>query len=117
MQEVWLRPNRRVLVLGMIAPAMFVMIGLVLFFTARHDESTIVAVLGIVFAALGFALIAIAAIFLRTPRLAYTANELLVFLRFGAPYRVPIAIVECIFMGKESTSLPGSSAPVPVQNL
>jgi hypothetical protein len=117
MQEVWLRPNRRVLGLGMIAPAIFTIIGVALFFTARSNENTLVQVLGAAFALMGLILIAIAAIFLRTPRLAYAPNELLVFLRVGPPYRVPISIVECVFMGKHAASLPGGGAPVPVQGV
>jgi hypothetical protein len=117
MQEVWLRPNRRVLALGMIAPALFGIIGIALFLTGRGSENLLVEGVGVAFAVLGLTLIVIAVIFLRTPRLAYSPNELLIFLRFGTPYRVPISIVECVFMGKHSASLPGGGAAVPVQNL
>jgi hypothetical protein len=117
MQEVWLRPNRRVLALGMIAPAMFVILGVVLFFAGHASQSLMVEIIGSTFAVLGLTLIVIAAIFLRTPRLAYSPNELLVFLRVGPPYRLPISIVECVFMGKQSASLPGAGSVVPVQGL
>lgn len=43
---------------------------------------------------------------LASPRLAYENRELLVFLRFGSPLRVPIDVVECFFLGQGPSLLP-----------
>lgn len=42
------------------------------------------------------------------PRLAYRAGELLVYVRQGAPVRVPVSIVECFLIGRAPTQFPGA---------
>ncbi len=42
----------------------------------------------------------------RQPRLAFEPGHLLVYLRSGRPYRVPIEIVECLFLGQAPSRLP-----------
>jgi hypothetical protein len=117
MQEVWLRPNRRVFIVSMILPAIFVAGGITLAALAWNSSlHGVFGVLGLLAAAAGLFLIAIAVVFLRTPRLAYFAGDLLINLRFGSPYRVPIQFVECVFLGKAAARASRKSL-VPVQSL
>lgn len=104
--EAWLKANRRALLLGMLLPIALLAAG--------------VAGIGwgIAFGyfwAMGlFGLPVVAAIWLLTnlvsimgrPRIAYESGQLLVYLDFLRPTRVPIDIVECFFLGQGPSSLP-----------
>lgn len=100
-KEVWLRPNRRVMTLAMAVPVVIGAIGAGLSWSydgaARLAGGAIVAV-GII---LGGAL----AVQIARPRLAVRDGELLVYLRLTAPLVVPLAIVECVFLGRPETQL------------
>jgi hypothetical protein len=121
MLEVWLRPNRRAILIGMILPAIVVAGGVgVAIWSGYETVPSVVTVLAIAAAAVGLLLLGTAAAFMRTPRLAYlsVSGELLVGLRYGTPYRVPIQFVECVFLGKAAGQLPGRKGfSVPVQKL
>jgi hypothetical protein len=103
----------------MIVPAILLAVGACAIVWARQNSGSVaVQLLGFIFALVGVFLITIAVVFLTTPRLAYSSGNLLVGLRFGAPYRVPIQFVECVFLGKQAGHLPGQAGTtVPVQNL
>jgi hypothetical protein len=67
---------------------------------------------------LGLLLAGLIGMQLRIPRLAYANGELLAYLRAGAPLRVPVELVECLFLSSGSGQIPGpAGAAVPVRNL
>lgn len=108
MPEVWLNANRRILVLGAVLPAALACLGIAL-------GAGWLGVAG--WAAAGWlgwglaavSLLALASLARQTqrPRLAYRSGELLVYLRSGAPIRVPIEIVEGFLLGQGPSFLPG----------
>lgn len=102
---VWLRQNTRVLALGMIPPGILALIGLLVLLLAH---GTLGRIVGSVMAAAGGSLVLLLAWQMRTPRLAYDeTGHLLVYLRSGGPFRVPLEIVECFLLGQAPTLLPG----------
>jgi hypothetical protein len=107
MREVWLRTNRRALALGAVLPVALFAIGLALSGVVWPIDSLILRWLGgglAVLAALALALLAREAL---RPRLAFETGELLVYLEAGAPYRVPLEVVECFLLGHGPALLPG----------
>ncbi len=102
-REVWLRPNRRIFFAGAIALALFGAIGVGLVVTAGHG---VVVAIGVAVIGLAAAGIAAMAYYARQPRLAYEAGHLLVYLGTPEPYRVPIDVVECFFLGQGPSLLP-----------
>lgn len=107
MPEIWLRPNRRALWLGMILPLVVTMLGAG---GAAYAFASGLApgwwIAGAVIAALGIFLIASLAYSTSLPRLAYESGELLVFLAGRNPVRVPIEVVEVFFVGQGASNLP-----------
>src|SRR4029079_16259564 len=101
MRETWLKPNSRVLQLGLLLPAFVLAVGLVLLALEwRGRVPPPIKVVGIILMVIG-ALGVVAIIReLRRPRLAYENGEVLVYLRPGAPIRVPVEIVECFLIGQ-----------------
>jgi hypothetical protein len=107
MPQVWLRTNRRAVLLGLILPALLALGGVFLLATAILAEWH-----------WGFlllsGLIILAALYLTgnllwisaQPRLAREANELLVYFEQNDPVRVPLDIVECFFLGQGPSELP-----------
>jgi len=119
MREIWLKANRRVLLLGMIPPIVLVAVGLIplLAMPAARAESWIrYAALGTI--GIGLLLLALIAFQMRLPRLAYCDGELFVYLAGGGPLRVPIEIVQCFFLGSGAGQIPGSKGSrIGVRNL
>lgn len=108
MFEVWLSANRRILYLGAVLPAALACLGLAL--GAGYlgfAERGAVRVVGWVL--LGVSLVALGNLAWQTrrPRLACAAGQLLVYLRSGAPIRVPLEVVEGFLMGQGPSFLPG----------
>jgi hypothetical protein len=58
-------------------------------------------------AAISLLAVAMLAWHLRTPRLAYQDGHLLIWLRSGKPFRVPVDVVECFWLGHAPSLLPG----------
>jgi hypothetical protein len=106
-QEIWLRPNRRILLVAAVAPALLVLLGLVValgvFGTAPAAARAVAAASAI----LGGVLLALLAWFFRQPRLAFDGRHLLVNLRAARPIDVPIEHVECFLLGSGLRRLPG----------
>jgi len=106
--EIWLRTNARALLFAMVLPAAVGLVGLVLL--AGIPTNQVPAWLrgvGAVLVAISLATIAALAWQLRKPRLAYRDGELLVWLRSGAPIRLPIDVVEGFLLGQAPSLLPG----------
>lgn len=118
MQETWLRTNRRILLLGMILPGVLILGGLIAAALNQSGGTPWLRYVGFAVAGLGLALFGILVPQLARPRLAYADGQLLVYLRAGQPFRVPVQIVECFFMGTGAGQLPGAvGQEVPLRNL
>jgi hypothetical protein len=106
--EVWLRTNSRALWFGMIPPAIVAVAGLLMSIgPPGTTPAAWMRAVGLVLLAGGGSLVLLLAVQLRRPRLAYCDGELLVWLNPGAPARVPIAVVECFWLGQAPSMLPG----------
>jgi hypothetical protein len=118
MREVWLRTNRRILLLGMILPIVLLAVGLFLAFGTAIDAGTWVRILGWLIAGGGLLLWGLIAIQMKFPRVAYADQQVLVYVRAGGPIRVPVELVECFFLGRGAGQLPGpEGSAIPVRNL
>lgn len=105
MIETWLQPNRRAFVPGLI----FCLLGAVVCFGLAVAfasfwyvfwPAVIIGTLWVVVAgSFGWQMF--------TPRMAYQNGLLLLHLRGGQPFRIPIDIVEVFFFGQGDTSIPG----------
>jgi len=117
MQEIWLKANRRVLLLGMIPPIVLVAVGLIPL-VAVADVEPWIRYAGWGAVAAGLFLVAMIALQMRAPRLACADGQLLVYLVGGRPLRVPIEIVQCFFLGSGAGQIPGSKGSrIGVRNL
>jgi len=104
MHDVWLHKNRRLFALGAIPLAGLLLSGLGLLGMADPSSRWHAAGWGMV----GLSLVAGAWLLVQAtqPRLGYAGWHLCVYLRFGRPYRVPIELVECFFIGQADAALP-----------
>ena len=112
MREVWLHSNRRIAAAGLIVgaptgvrPPRGVAV------ENAATSSLVLQVLGGSALGLGAALLLPSAYLWWRPRLAFDGQHLLVYMKWGAPYRVPIELVECFFMGQIESHLPGRILP------
>jgi hypothetical protein len=105
MQETWLRPNRRVLLLAMIPLGI---LGLVGWLLNRADLAGFLRAGGLVLSLVSLVLIGLLIYHLRTPRIAYRSGEVLFYLRGVRPIQVPLALVEAFFLGTGPAHLPFS---------
>ena len=118
MTEIWLRTNRRILLLGMILPVVLMAIGLIVVFALATESGTELRIVGWLIVAAGLLLLAIIAFQLKLPRLAYVDRQVLIYLRTGGPIRIPVEYVECFFLASGSGQLPGTEGrQLPVRNL
>jgi hypothetical protein len=118
MQENWLRPNRRILLFGMILPGVLVAVGLIAALGRWTAFSLLIHLLGWLIFVFGLILLVLVTRELKAPRLSYGDGNLLVRLRTREPIGVPIEFVECFFLGKGAGQLPGpNSEQTPVRNL
>src|SRR5688500_4253287 len=107
MHEVWLRNNRRALLVGMILPGLWLTIGLAALVTALATGQP--WWLGAVAAIVSLPpvwLLAGLVLALTRRRLAYEEGELLVYVDAYRPTRVPIDVVEVFFLGQGPSELP-----------
>lgn len=105
--EVWLRTNRRAFTMMMVPPALLLLgsLGGLILCLATSQNWFASAMFGLfVFMSLWLFSSLTHAMFL--PRVAYEAGELLVYLEFQRPTRVPIDIVEVFFLGQGPSELP-----------
>lgn len=118
MRETWLDSNRRILLLGMILPAALVVIGLTVVVMKPLDSAAWLQIIGWIFTGVGLFLFAVLALQLRLPRLAYADGALMVYLRMGPPFRVPVETVECFFLSTGAGQIPGKGyEETPVRNV
>jgi hypothetical protein len=107
MQQVWIRPNRRILILGMIIPG--AVISIALFGAAKALSAGIMWLAGVSLGvvAVGFVLLALIARQLCLPRVAYEHGELRFNMTRGSSLHVPIEFVECFFFSASHGQIPG----------
>jgi hypothetical protein len=107
MREIWLHTNRRAILLGMLLPGSIAVSGAALAVASwQLGAGRWWTAAGMVCALGGLLALASLAWWLSVPRLAYEAGELLVFVDRREPIRVPIDIVECLFLGQGPSFLP-----------
>jgi len=107
MSEVWLRTNRRALLLGMVFPAVACVVSWAAFgwclATGRHWALQLVLLsVGVV----ALWMVGVMVYAMMRPRVGYEAGELWVFLEPTEATRVPIDIVEVFFLGQGPSELP-----------
>ncbi len=106
MPQCWLRPNRRALLFGMIVPALLLLAGLWLTNGVPADSQwSALRWVGYGVSAFAGVLAVLIQIALWKPRLGYEDGHLLAYLRSGAPFKIPIEIVECFFLGQTKTGM------------
>jgi len=105
MFEVWLRSNRRVLLLALVPAGLLLVAGGLML--AWLDGW---AVRSFAWALCAAGLVAMVGLLrqLRQPRVAYRAGEVLFFLKAGGPICVPVNVVEAFFLGQGPAHLPGA---------
>jgi hypothetical protein len=112
-KEIWLRGNQRLMLAGMAVPFL-IALGSALFMGLSFfagSFSTTLFVLGIVAIVAALIMGGLIAWVGRLPRVAYDALErkVVLYLPGPTPYRIPLDIVECFFLGSGITQLPGQS--------
>ena len=106
MSEVWLRSNRRVLILAMVPVAALGLLGLAF---SMSGGSSLTWGLGIVCLAVAGMLLAGLAYQWIQPRITYRNGQVLFFLKAGGPIVVPVQVVEAFFLGQGPAELPVSN--------
>jgi hypothetical protein len=118
MHETWLKTNRRILLLGMILPAVLCAVGLFVLWMQPLESAGWLQGIGWISIIAGILLFVILAAQVRLPRLAYAEGLLLLHLRAGPALRLPVQFVECFFLGTGSGQVPGKRGEdLPVRNL
>lgn len=103
MPEVWLRTNRRVIVLGFLPVGLLGAASVLLY--QKAASNLMVAVSGGMLA-LSVLLLGILVKFLASPRVAYSDGHVLFYLKAGGPIAVPVHVVEAFFLGQGPAHLP-----------
>lgn len=106
------------LLLGMILPAVLIVVGLIVVCAKPLAAAGWLQVIGWLMLAAGALLEVVLALQWRLPRLACSENSLLLYLQAGPPVRVPLEVVECIFLGAGAGQVPGKAGgDIKVRNL
>ena len=106
MRECWLRPNRRVLVVAIVLLAGLALLASMLASGKWWPGSWLTLKVMLAMVALWIWVRVIMLVnHACLPRLAYQQGDLLVFLRYRRPLRVPVSQVECFFLGQGDSML------------
>ena len=100
MVQIWLAPNRRVLMLGMIMPGLGALLGLGFLWKEYYWLGGGLLVLGLL-------LIGSLVLHWNRPRIGYKDEYVLFYLRTGEPIAVPLDVVEGFLLGQGPTLRPG----------
>jgi hypothetical protein len=103
MKEVWLRSNRRILMMAMVPAGALEIVGLLLVALAT---TALLHSLGGILAALGIVLLIGLSNQFRQSRITFQDGQVLFNLRAGDPVAVPSEIVEAFFLGQGPAHLP-----------
>lgn len=108
--EIWLRTNVRALALGLLVAVGLLSAGIsAILISDRFFFGLGLKVIGWLTAlSCGYASLMLL-YQMRLPRLAYQADELLVYLQSSRPIRVPIEVVELFFSGQGESLVPATS--------
>jgi hypothetical protein len=117
MREIWLRPNRRAIVFGCVAPLVAAAIGVWLTFGLGESASKIWHWLGLFLIVTSLAMISGMLSQLRHPRIAFHDGMVLFNVRVGPPIAVPVEIVESFFFGQGPAHLPAVTKQPQTVNL
>jgi len=101
-RQTLLRTNRRALAAGCVPPALLAVICLGILSVSRPSSALGIASFAVGGLFLVFSVATMVGLFVMAclPRVAVTADHLLVYLRGFAPYQVPLDAVECFFQGQ-----------------
>lgn len=104
--EIWLRGNRRAIVVGSLVTATLGSLGLIGALNLTPWDLSLplrlaAGILALLATLVGIAMISQA----RLPRLAYADQELLVYAGSAKPFRVPVDVVEVFFGGQGATDV------------
>jgi len=105
MRQSWLWGNRRIAAAIAIVGLLVAAVGGSLAAVAAGEG--LLGVVGGSVLGLGLALVVVGCRGWFRPRLAYDGRYLLVYVKLGSPYRVPIEQVEVFFAGQTEANLPG----------
>lgn len=105
MKQVWLRPNRRVLLLAMVLPALVAIASIVMAILSASGSG--LQITWAVVAAISLLLVAQLVKHYFQPRLARSGDHLLVYLKSGRPFHLPLEVVEVFFLGATDANVPG----------
>jgi hypothetical protein len=106
--QIWLRPNRRIIAVAALFPALALAGGCALVLFAAGDETRRwIEMVGGMLA--GLSLVGLAFLFWQAwqPRLAFDGRHLVVNLGTALPIRVPLEVVEGFLLGQGPSFLPG----------
>ncbi len=106
MQEVWVKPNRRILFSAMILPGLLIVTGLFIAIAAQIGGHGWVAAGAAVVAVAGIVVFLSLVRQLRIPRIGYERGKLKLYLAARGALAVPISNVECFFFGESAAQLP-----------
>ncbi len=106
--EIWLRTNARALLFGMVPPALFALMGVLLLVgLPGREPPDWLRIVGTGVLVLSLVVLGALAWQIRQPRMAYRPGKLLLWLRPGGPIEVPLEVVECFLLGQAPSLLPG----------
>ncbi|MDZ4818364.1 MAG: hypothetical protein SGJ20_05265 [Planctomycetota bacterium] len=108
-REIWLHGNRRAMLSAVIPLALLVAIGLGLLWGFANSAPVVVWWISAVLVGIGGQLLILLVSIGMRPRLVRSGEHLLMFLRTSGPIEVPLEYVECFFLEKSLTPLPGKS--------
>jgi len=116
--EIWIRSNRRALLIGMLVPLVIVIVGACFVWSGGNsDPNDAGLILGWGSIAIGIALSSGLLWMMLLPRVAYRNGQVLFFLRLGRPIRVPIEAVEIFLVGQSTAGHGPKRDPAEVANL
>lgn len=107
MRQVWLRQNTAALMFGIVPATMVAFVGLSLTGLLVPIDHPWIHWVGWTLLIPGGVLATLLFVEVFRPRLSYVDGKLLVHVRAGPPYRVPIEIVECFLLGQGPSLLSG----------
>lgn len=106
MRECWLRTNVRVLFFSLILAAIVSCAGVALIVVGRNIGGNVISrIAGWSLVSVGVSAVILLLVRTRIPRIGYQDEHLLVYLNGFAPFRVPIEVVECFFLGQGSSMI------------
>ena len=100
MPETWIRPNRRVLAVGWLAPAALLSAGIPALVMGWLHESWLWFGIGVMLSLSAIVLGIMLGWLMRQPRIAYQDGSVLVHCGLASPIALPLDVVECFFLGQ-----------------